>query len=255
MNLRQMYDRKMGQIVESDNTRRALEAFVKQDRAISGSMNSDERVRTMRRQREQGDRETEMKIEQSMEYQKQLAEQRLMQKEDEAIAAALQRQDLQRQKEELEIRRIREQSTELRDLEQKLRAAYLTKERNKQIEDKKVGEVRKAQEQRLLDIEMEADRLKKLKADEDKRASLVAQAYEKKRVLDIQMDEQRNAKQQLCLLPPPTPRQRRNTRTHVIHTHCNTPCRRTKSFKGKRGWWTALSRRSWRRSGWSRWRR
>ena len=76
-----MYDRKMGQIVESDNTRRALEAFVKQDRAISGSMNSDERVRTMRRQREQGDRETEMKIEQSMEYQKQLAEQRQMQKE------------------------------------------------------------------------------------------------------------------------------------------------------------------------------
>jgi hypothetical protein len=200
MNLRQMYDRKMGQIVESDNTRRALEAFVKQDRAISGSMNSDERVRTMRRQREQGDRETEMKIEQSMEYQKQLAEQRQMQKEDEAIAAALQRQDLQRQKEELEIRRIREQSTELRDLEQKLRAAYLTKERNKQIEDKKVSEVRKAQEQRLLDIEMEADRLKKLKADEDKRASLVAQAYEKKRVLDIQMDEQHKAKQEVCVL-------------------------------------------------------
>jgi hypothetical protein len=255
MNLRQMYDRKMGQIVESDNARRSLEAFVKQDKAISGSMNSDERVRTMRRQREQGEREAETKIEQSMEYQKQLAEQRLMQKEDEAIAAALQRQDLQRQREELEIRRIREQSTELRDLEQKLRAAYLTKERNKQMEDKRASEVRKLQEQRLLDIEMEADRLKKLKADEDKRASLVAQAYEKKRVLDIQMDEQRNAKQQVCvlllllllllLLAAASSNQQRG----------NTCVRHTKSSRGRRGWLTVLSRRSWRRSGWSRWTR
>jgi hypothetical protein len=194
-----MYDRKMNQIVESDNARRALEAFVKQDKAISGSMNSDERVRTMRRQREQGDRETELKIEQSIEYQRQLAEQRLAQKEDEVIASALQKQDLQRQREELEIRRIREQSTELRDLEQKLRAAYLTKDLNKQKEEKKLNDARKAQEERLLDIELEADRLRKLKADEEKRASLVAQAYEKKRVLDIQMQERHMAQQQVAL--------------------------------------------------------
>lgn len=196
MNLRQMYDRKMGQIVESDNARRALEAFVKQDRAISGSMNSDERVRTMRRQREQGDRDAELKIEQSIEYQKKLAEQRLSQKEDEVIGEALQRQELQRKREELEIRRIREQSTELRDLEQKLRAAYLTKDLNRQKEEKKQAEMRKAQEERLLDIELEADRLRKLKADEEKRASLVAQAYEKKRVLDIQMEERHMAQKQ-----------------------------------------------------------
>jgi hypothetical protein len=140
-----------------------------------------------------------LKIEQSIEYQRQLAEQRLAQKEDEVIASALQKQDLQRQREELEIRRIREQSTELRDLEQKLRAAYLTKDLNKQKEEKKLNDARKAQEERLLDIELEADRLRKLKADEEKRASLVAQAYEKKRVLDIQMQERHMAQQQVAL--------------------------------------------------------
>jgi hypothetical protein len=246
MNLRQMYDRKMGQIVESDNARRALEAFVKQDKAISGSMNSDERVRTMRRQREQGDRDTEMKIEQSIEYQKQLAEQRHAQKEDEVIAAALQRQELQRQREELEIRRIREQSTELRDLEQKLRAAYLTKDLNRQKEEKKQNEVRKAKEERLLDIELEADRLRKLKADEEKRAGLVAQAYEKKRVLDIQMQERHNAQQQVCLAL---------VFSNYAFLQGNTWCRLTRSSSERRGWWTTLSRRSWRKNAWNRWRR
>lgn len=122
------------------------------------------------------------------------------------LAAQLEERKRQQLLDEKNAQLIREQSEELRELEMKIRAAYLNQDRRKQIDERKKSEhderVRSKSTppslwqrvQELLDLQMEAARVRGLKEEEEKQRKRIEDGREAKRVLDEQIREQDEAK-------------------------------------------------------------
>jgi len=136
------------------------------------------------------EREIEARIKQAglVEKQRGLAE------KEAALAAELERRKNERAREERVIDKVRAEAPELRDLEQKLRAAYMNQERRKQLEEKTILEEQERERQAIADLQMEAARIRECRAEESKEAQRRTEALAAKQILKEQMAEQDEAK-------------------------------------------------------------
>ena len=136
------------------------------------------------------EREIEARIKQAGLVEKQRA---LAEKES-ALAAELERRKNERAREERVIDKVRAEAPELRDLEQKLRAAYMNQERRKQLEEKTILGEQERERQAIADLQMEAARIRECRAEESKEQQRRTEALAAKQILKEQMAEQDEAK-------------------------------------------------------------
>ena len=89
----------------------------------------------------------------------------VLREQDERLAAELARRKTQAVREAKNVQRICEQSEELRELEEKLKAAYMNKEREAQIKESAALIAKQAEAEAIMAKEMEADRQRGLQAE------------------------------------------------------------------------------------------
>ena len=92
------------------------------------------------------------------------------------------------------IEKVRNEAPELRELEQKLRAAYMNQERRKQLQEKVVMVDQEKEREAIVDLQMEAARLRETKAEQAKEGQRRTEALAAKQILKEQMAEQDEAK-------------------------------------------------------------
>lgn len=136
------------------------------------------------------EREIEARIKQAglVEKQRGLAE------KEASLAAELERRKNERAREERVIDKVRAEAPELRELEQKLRAAYMNQERRKQLEEKNILDEQERERQAIADLQMEAARIRECRAEESKGSQRRTEALAAKQILKEQMAEQDEAK-------------------------------------------------------------
>merc|ERR1712023_574110 len=115
--------------------------------------------------------------------------QKTLKEQEERIAAELHRRKIEEFRDEKLVQKIRESSEELRELEEKLKAAYMTKERKAQIQEKQVVAQIRNEEEAKLDMMMEEDRRRGVHMDAKeqymrKSAALEAQGQLEEQILE-----------------------------------------------------------------------
>ena len=130
----QRFQQKLAQQRVRDDTRDALVASVTLDKTLKENFKSDDRAGTQRVIREQREAYKEQYTAAQMQaaHESQQRTQRLR-AQDEKLAAELVKRKTESIREQKNIQRIVEQSEELRYLEEKLKQAYMNKERDAQV--------------------------------------------------------------------------------------------------------------------------
>ncbi|KAL0479833.1 meiosis-specific nuclear structural protein mns1 [Acrasis kona] len=103
------------------------------------------------------------------------------------IADEIERRNIENVRQQKTIQKIREESEELRDLESKLKSAYLNLEREAQIREKQQIQQRDAVNEKLIAEEMERKRVDLSKQLQDVEQQRKEQALQAKRVLQDQI--------------------------------------------------------------------
>lgn len=106
-------------------------------------------------------------------------------KQEEKLAQELEKRKVEAAREEKLIQRYREQSEELRDLESKLKAAYIKKERLTQMEEKAAREKEIKAQQLALDQKMIEHAETSTAVDQLKAAERMQKAVEAKQVMSV----------------------------------------------------------------------
>ena len=110
-----------------------MSAVTNHHKAMLETAKSDERVEAKRREQEISAANFEMRLEQSfINEERQAIRTDALQEQEERIAAELHRRKIEDFRDEKLVQKIRESSQELRELEEKLKAAYMSKERTAQ---------------------------------------------------------------------------------------------------------------------------
>jgi hypothetical protein len=136
------------------------------------------------------EREIEARLKQAALEEKQ----RGLAEKETALAAELERRKNERARQERVIEKVRAEAPELRELEQKLRAAYMNQERSKQLEEKAILTEQERERQAIADLQMEAARIRECRAEEAKESQRRTEALAAKQILKEQMAEQDEAK-------------------------------------------------------------
>mmetsp|Transcript_6761 Transcript_6761/g.17543 ORF Transcript_6761/g.17543 Transcript_6761/m.17543 type:complete len:479 (-) Transcript_6761:637-2073(-) len=120
-----------------------------------------------------------------------IAQQReaVLREQDERLAAEIARRKTQSVREAKNVQRICEQSEELRELEEKLKAAYMNKEREAQIKESAHLIARQAEAEATMAREMEADRQRGLQAEAYREYLRLQDGHAMRAALDLQMEE------------------------------------------------------------------
>jgi len=113
----------------------------------------------------------------------------VLREQDERLAAELARRKTQAVREAKNVQRICEQSEELRELEEKLKAAYMNKEREAQICESAALIAKQAEAEAIMAKEMEADRQRGLQAEAYRDYLRVEDGKAMRAALDTQMEE------------------------------------------------------------------
>eukprot|EP00281_Chroomonas_sp_CCMP1168_P026003 CAMPEP_0206227742 /NCGR_PEP_ID=MMETSP0047_2-20121206/8789_1 /ASSEMBLY_ACC=CAM_ASM_000192 /TAXON_ID=195065 /ORGANISM="Chroomonas mesostigmatica_cf, Strain CCMP1168" /LENGTH=472 /DNA_ID=CAMNT_0053650921 /DNA_START=49 /DNA_END=1467 /DNA_ORIENTATION=- len=186
-NARAAYELKMQQTFAEDVRRADFQAQIARDKMLEGNAGSDERVANKRRARLAAEQAQERAIELRIQQAAQIQQQRALAEREDLLAAELEKRKNERVREEKIIEKVRNEAPELRELEQKLRAAYMNQERRKQLAEK-------ATRIAIADLQLEARRIRDVRAEEEKQAARRVQAVAAKAVLREQMKEQDEAK-------------------------------------------------------------
>ena len=120
----------------------------------------------------------------------------VLREQDERLAAELARRKTQSVRESKNVQRICEQSEELRELEEKLKAAYMNKEREAQIHESAALNAQQAESEAIMAKEMEADRQRGLQAEAYRDYLRNQDGKAMRAALDAQMAEKEAFKQQ-----------------------------------------------------------
>jgi len=118
----------------------------------------------------------------------------VLREQDERLAAELARRKTQAVREAKNVQRICEQSEELRELEEKLKAAYMNKEREAQIKESAALIAKQAEAEATMAKDMEADRQRGLQAEAFRDYLRVQDGKAMRRALDAQMEEKESMK-------------------------------------------------------------
>jgi len=165
------------------------------DKMLNENFKSDTRVEKRRILNEHRAAEKDMYATQSLQVAAG-AQQRemLLREQDERLAAELARRKTQAVREAKNVQRICEQSEELRALEEKLKAAYMNKEREAQVKESATLIQRQAEAESVHAQEMEADRQRGLQAEAYRDYLRVQDGKEMRKALDAQMEEKETQK-------------------------------------------------------------
>ena len=109
--------------------------------------------------------------------------------EEDAFVATLAAEKKGQMRAELDLKRVREESEELRELEDKLRAAEMNMERKLQLEEARMLEKRDQQYHAYYDTVMEAQRQKLVIQEENKERDNLKKQIAAKKVLQEQIEE------------------------------------------------------------------
>ena len=189
------YEQKLAEGRVRDMAVQELNRHLATDKMLGENFKSDGRVVQRRLINEQRAASKDMYATQQLQSAA-IAQQReaVLREQDERLAAELARRKTQSIREAKNVQRICEQSEELRELEEKLKAAYMNKERQAQIKESAQLIAKQAEAEAQMAKEMEIDRQKGLQA-EAYRDYLRHQDGKSMRVaLDAQMQEKEGMK-------------------------------------------------------------
>ena len=160
------YEAKLATQRIKDNFTLELEKTIQTDRMLGENFRSDGRVVQTRITNEQKAAQQNMYATQQL-MSASIAQQReaVLREQDERLAAELARRKTQAVREAKNVQRICEQSEELRALEEKLKAAYMNKERECQIKESAHLIAKQAESESIMAQTMEADRQRGLQAE------------------------------------------------------------------------------------------
>lgn len=178
-----------------DDKTAALAKSVQTDKMLRENFSSDDRVvqRRIGRQAKQvaADTYATRRMAEAAAAQEREA---LMLAQDEALAQELARRNVEKVRHQKNVQRVVEQSEELRDLEAKLKVAYMNKERDVQIlESAKLVEEQRTDDARVAE-EMEKDRQRGLKAEAYRAYLRTQDGVLMRQELDVQMIEKEERK-------------------------------------------------------------
>ena len=191
------YDMKLQVQREADNKVQALSSHLARDKELAENFRSDYRVDRRRLVNEQRLAAKDMYASQSLQVAA-AAQNReaVLREQDERLAAELARRNTQAVREAKNVQRICEQSEELRELEEKLKAAYMNKEREAQIKESASLIAKQAEAEAIMAKEMEADRQRGLQAEAYRDYLRHQDGTAMRAALDKQMEEKEAFKQE-----------------------------------------------------------
>lgn len=187
---RRMYERQIDARRQREMFENEMGEVSKYHRKMVEVAKSDGRVDQKRREQEIASANFEMKREQNFVAEDRNSfRQKTLKEQEERIAAELHRRKIEEFRDEKLVQKIRESSEELRELEEKLKAAYMTKERKAQISEKQVISQIRNEEESKLDMMMEEDRRRGVHMDAKeqymrKSAALEAQGQLEEQILE-----------------------------------------------------------------------
>ena len=167
-----------------------LSSHLATDKMLRENFRSDDRVIQRRILNEQRGATKDMYATQQLQAAA-AAQQReaVLREQDERLAAELARRKTQAVREQKNVQRICEQSEELRELEEKLKAAYMNKEREAQIVESASLIAKQAEAEAIMAKDMEADRQRGLQAEAYRDYLRVQDGRAMRKALDAQMEE------------------------------------------------------------------
>jgi len=169
---------------------------LRSDALISTFQASDDRITAKRYLRKLAQEEHERDIQQGILSSAEEKRQRDAQLEaEQTLAKELESLRLERMRDEKMRQQIRETSSELRELEEKLRAAYMNKERSAQIAEKLVEQQEEETKDRELFEMMQEEYKKAIHNQEAKQKSRDEAAVVYQQQLELQLEEQEHKKQ------------------------------------------------------------
>jgi hypothetical protein len=171
-----------------DVQRHQLSLFAAENNKLLSEAKQQAKMDIRRRQAEQDVCRTEMEYENKINE-----EQRVKRRHDRAmeqnalLASELDKEKAEEQRRSMEIQRICDESPELKELERKLKLAYLNKERSAQYQEKVLLSQREQERIQAIEDQMEYDRQAGLKAEDDKKGSKQAMYDDQRVVLQKQI--------------------------------------------------------------------
>jgi hypothetical protein len=172
-----------------------IASHVRMDSVLMSNSRSDARVENKRIEAQlsqlSGEAELERKLEQDM-YARERAAKLAVQ--EEALVRQMRTRKEEKLAKEKMVQRVRDTSEELKDLEARLKLAYLNKERMQQMEEKRALTGESRQMQLALDAAMEDERQRQLELDGAKENARRELAFRAREVIQQQLREREDAK-------------------------------------------------------------
>merc|ERR1711959_619281 len=187
---RRMYERQIDGRRQREMFENEMGEVSKYHRKMVEVAKSDGRVEQKRREQEIAAANFEMKREQNfIQEEKEAFRSQVLKEQEDRIAAELHRRKIEEFRDEKLVQKIRESSEELRELEEKLKSAYMNKERKAQIVEKQVVSQIRTEEEAKLDMMMEEDRRRGVHMDAKehymrKEAALESQGQLEEQILE-----------------------------------------------------------------------
>jgi hypothetical protein len=193
----EIVERNIRQQRDLDVQRSQLAAFGKETAnllsAASAQTRIDQQRRTIQQQQSRAEQQYEEQLNKSQ-YERRFRE--LSATQNQALAGELERDAADEERRRREIQKICDDAPELKELEKMLKIAYLNKERAQQYEEKIILAMREQERLQTIEDEMEAERLRSLKADANKDQAKRAMYEQQRAVIQRQLEEKREQLQQ-----------------------------------------------------------
>ena len=184
------FEHKLSVARVNDQKMEDLTKYLDRDKTLKENFKSDDRADIQRAIREQRQSVQEQYTAAQLQAAREAQEHtRKLRDQDERLAVELTKRKVEAQREAKNIQRICEQSEELRDLEEKLKQAYLNKEREVQIEESNVLLQKQEASDAHMAAEIEAERQRGLMAEQYREHLRRQDGRAMKEALDQQMQD------------------------------------------------------------------
>ena len=176
-----------------DVQRHQLSLFAEENNKLLSEAKQQAKMEVRRRQAEQDNCRTEMEYENKI-----MEEQRVKKRNDRImeqnalLATELDKEKAEEERRTREIQRICDEAPELKELEKKLKIAYLNKERAAQYQEKVLLSQKEQERIQAIEDQMEYDRQSSLKSEDDKKGAKQAMYDDQRVVLQKQIKDKRD---------------------------------------------------------------
>lgn len=176
-----------------DVQRHQLSLFAEENNKLLSEAKQQAKMEVRRRQAEQDNCRTEMEYENKI-----MEEQRVKKRNDRImeqnalLATELDKEKAEEERRTREIQRICDEAPELKELEKKLKIAYLNKERAAQYQEKVLLSQKEQERIQAIEDQMEYDRQSSLKSEDDKKGAKQAMYDDQRVVLQKQIRDKRD---------------------------------------------------------------